>query len=301
MLKTTASRLASFSAFVALTAGAACAVGAATGATPPFQDCLKVAAASVGFGSHSMADSGHGAQAQSEAVPGSDGLHAQIAGLRLAPLARTVTIGASTTWRFRIVGCDGSPIRHFDRENTKPLHLIVVRADLSGYQHLHPTLGSDGTFAIELRTPRPGSYRAITDFVVDGRKYVLGTNLTASGTVRSIPLQPPALESRTGGYAVELQRTAQLTAGHEEQLTFRITRHGQPVNDLQRYLGSYGHLVALHAPELAYSHVHPIGADPANGAITFNTELNEHGSYRLFLQFQTQGRVHTAAFTQTVS
>jgi hypothetical protein len=301
MFKTTASRLAAFSAGLALATGSAGAIGAATGATPPFQDCLKVAASGAGFGNQTMADAGHGAPAMIEAVPGSDGLHAQLAGLRLAPLSHTLTAGASTTWRFRIIGCDGNSVRHFDRDNTKLLHLIVVRTDLSGYRHLHPTLDPDGTFTIELRTPRPGTYRAITDFVIDGRKYVLGTNLTAPGPVRSIPLPAPALESSVDGYDVELQRPAQLTAGQEAQLTFRITRHGQPVADLEPYLGSYGHLVALHAPELAYSHVHPISADPASGAITFNTELNLRGSYRLFLQFQTHGRVHTVAFTQTLS
>jgi hypothetical protein len=301
MFKTTASRLAAFAAGLALAAGAAGAIGAATGATPPFQDCLKIAAANAGFGDQTMADAGHGATPMIEPVPGSDGLRAQLGGVKLAPLSRTMTAGASTTWRFRIIGCDGSPVRHFDRDNTKLLHLIMVRTDLSGYQHLHPTLESDGTFTIDLRTAKPGTYRAITDFVIDGRKYVLGTNLTAPGPVRSVPLPAPALEGSVDGYDVELQRPAQLPAGQESQLTFRITRDVQPVNDLQPYLGSYGHLVALHAPELSYSHVHPVSANRANGAITFNTEFGEHGTYRLFLQFQTHGRVHTVPFTQTVS
>ncbi|HKO28584.1 MAG TPA: hypothetical protein VJU80_14080 [Solirubrobacteraceae bacterium] len=301
MLKTTTSRLAAFLAGLALAATAAGAIGAATGATPPFQDCLKVAASDAGFDSQTMAAAGHGAEPMIEAVPGSDGLHAQLAGLRLAPLSRTLTAGATSTWRFQIIGCDGKPIRDFDRDNTKLLHLIVARTDLSGYQHLHPTLGSDGTFTIDVSTTRPGTYRAIADFVIDGRKYVLGTNLTAPGRVHRIPLPPPSLEGQTDGYAVELQRPAQLSAGQEAQLTFRISRNGQPAGDLQPYLGSYGHLVALHAPELAYSHVHPNSADPASGAITFDTELLERGTYRLFLQFQTDGRVHTVAFTQTVS
>ena len=59
--------------------------------------------------------------------------------------------------------------------------------------------------------------------------------------------------------------------------------------------------MALHAPNLAYSHVHPDGEDRTAGAITFNAELHRAGAYRLFVQFQTGGRVHTAAFTQTVS
>ena len=301
MLRTTTSRLASFAAGLALAAGAAGAIGSATGPTPPFQDCLQVAAAGAGFGNDMRGDAGHGSQPMIEAVPGSDGLRSRLAGLSLSPRSHTLTAGATTTWQFQIVGCDGHPVRHFDRDNTKLLHLIVVRTDLSGYQHLHPVLRSDGTFTIDIRTTRPGTYRAIADFVINGRKYVLGTNLTAPGPASSIPLASPAIHSSVEGYEVELQRPAQLTAGQEAQLTFRITRHGQPVHDLQPYLGSYGHLVALHAPELSYSHVHPISEDQTSGAITFDTELPKRGTYRLFLQFRTHDQLHTVAFTQTAS
>ena len=47
---------------------------------------------------------------------------------------------------------------------------------------------------MELQIARPGSYRAITDFVIDGRKYVLGTTLTAPGPVHRIPLPAPAVD-----------------------------------------------------------------------------------------------------------
>ena len=220
------SRLAAFSTGLALAAGSAAAIGAATGATPPFQDCLKVAAQAAGFGSQSMSDAGHGAAPMIEAVPGSNGLHAQVAGLWLAPLTRTVSAGATTTWRFRIIGCDGSPVRHFDRENTKLLHLIVVRTDLTGYEHVHPTLGSDGTFTVQLHLPRPGTYRAIADFVTEHRKYVLGTNLTAPGPVHSMPLPAPAVESHADGYAVELAapRPARRRAGSAADLPDHASR-----------------------------------------------------------------------------
>jgi hypothetical protein len=301
MLESTTSRLAAFVAALALAGGGAAAVGAATGAEPPFQDCLKIAASSAGLDTEEMPGETHGGEPMIEAVPGSDGLRTALAGLELAPEPATFTAGGSATWRFRIVDCDGEPVRDFEPEQGKLLHLIVVRTDFTGYQHLHPVLGRDGTFSVEVATPRAGDYRAIADFVIDGRKYVVGTTLTAAGRATDEPLPPPALTASVDGYDVELQRPAVLEAGEDSQLTFRVTRRGRPVTDLEPYLGAYGHLVALHAPDLAYSHVHPDGEDRAAGAITFDTELDEPGSYRLFLQFQTQGRVHTVAFTQTVS
>jgi hypothetical protein len=303
MLDSTTSRLAAFAAALALLGGGSAAVGAATDATPPFQDCLKVAAASAGMDTEEMDDTGetHGGEPMIEAVPGADGLRSELAGLELAPEPVAFTAGASVTWRFRIVDCDGNAVRDFEPEQDKLLHLIVVRTDFTGYQHLHPTLIDDGTFSVEVATPKAGAYRAIADFVIDGRKYVVGTTLTAAGRAAQRPLPAPALSGSVDGYDVELERPAVLEAGEEAQLTFRVTRRGRPVADLEPYLGAYGHLVALHAPDLAYSHVHPDGEDLAAGAITFDTELDEPGSYRLFLQFQTDGRVHTVAFTQTVS
>ena len=74
------------------------------------------------------------------------------------------------------------------------------------------------------------------------------------------------------------------------------------VTDLQRYLGAYGHLVALRAGDLAYLHVHPQGT-PNDGAtkpgpdIVFLTEVPSSGRYHLYLDFKHEGVVRTAAFT----
>ena len=65
---------------------------------------------------------------------------------------------------------------------------------------------------------------------------------------------------------------------------------------MQEYLGAKGHLVALRKGDLAFLHVHP-DEDRLRFMATFPTA----GRYRLFLQFQVDGRMHTAAFTQEVS
>jgi hypothetical protein len=300
MPNSTTARLATFAAGLCLLGGAAAGVGAATDATPPLQDCLKVAAAEAGADSDTMADD-MGGEPMVEAIPGAHGLTESLAGLELSDVSGEFAAGGTTTWRFRIVDCDGEPVTDMEPEQGKLLHLIVVRDDFTGYQHLHPELGPGGIWSADVRTAEAGRYRAIADFVVDGRKYVLGTDLVAPGDAADRPLPAPALRASTDGFDVELQRPAVLEPGEEAQLTFRVTRSGRPVTDLEPYLGAYGHLVALHAPDLAYSHVHPNGEDRSAGAMTFDTEFDEAGTYRLFLQFQTAGRVHTVAFTQTVS
>lgn len=103
-----------------------------------------------------------------------------------------------------------------------------------------------------------------------------------------------------GGYEVTLD--GELTPGEPADVTLRVTKDGEPVTDLQPYLGAYGHLVALRAGDLAYLHVHPNG-EPGDGgtkpgpAISFTATAPTPGTYRLFLDFQHEGTVRTAQFT----
>jgi hypothetical protein len=85
-----------------------------------------------------------------------------------------------------------------------------------------------------------------------------------------------------------------------------VSRSGRPVTDLDPYLAAYGHLVILRAGDLGYVHIHPVGTPgdgttPAGPRITFNAEVPTAGDYRLFLDFQHAGQVHTAAFTEEVA
>ena len=296
----TATRLASFAVGLVAVGGAAAALGSATDATPPFQDCLRLQAQDQGgamAGASMSAGQTEAGASMAQIVKGADGTRAEAGGLTLDPRSSTLPAGRAVTWRFRVTDCNGDAVRTFERDQTKLLHLIVVRTDLTGYQHLHPTLGSDGTFSVRATLREPGRYRALADFTTGGRRYVLGTTLTAPGAAPAVPLPKPATVARTGGYVVSLAQPAALSAGREATLRFAVTRHGRPVTDLHPYLGSYGHLVALHVPGLEYSHVHPAEENLREGTITFDADLPKAGPYRLFVQFRAGGRVHTAAFT----
>jgi hypothetical protein len=278
---TTISRLIGFAAALAVVAGGAAAIGGATDPSPPGGD-----------------DDAHAEGAGGHTVPraAGDGTRAGVGGLTLRP------VGGATkaNWRFQITDRDGKPVREFEREQTKLLHLIVVRADLTGFQHLHPRLAADGTFSTPVDLAPGGRYRAITDFTTAGKRYVLGTTLGSAGETPERPLPPRNDVASSAGYSVRLKRPARLVAGRDTALTFEVSRGGKPVTDLQPYLGAHGHLVALRAGDQAYSHVHPLESDSARGSIRFNAELDQPGRYRLFLQFRTHGRVHTAAFSQAV-
>ena len=226
------------------------------------------------------------------------GLAVNEAGLTLALDRTEVEPGRETALRFQITGSDGQAVRDFAVEHEKRMHLIVVRRDLTGFQHLHPQLDQTGTWATPLTIPEAGSYRVFADFKRGDSNHTLAADLAVDGPVDWQALPPTANSARTAdGYEVRMEG-ADSRAGGESELHFTVQRDGQEV-EVEPYLGAGGHLVALREGDLAYLHVHPTGGDA--GPVAFATEFPSEGRYRLFLQFKHRGRVHTAAFTREVA
>jgi hypothetical protein len=210
----------------------------------------------------------------------------------VVPAAGTVPVS------FRVLGPDGHPLVEYEESHEEDLHLIAVRRDLSGFQHVHPTLGADGVWSIPLDLT-PGSWRLFADFVpaADGENRILGADLAVTGEFAHVALPAPSTTAEVDGYTVAL--AGELAPGREAELTLTVSRDGRPVTDLQPYLGAYGHLVALRAGDLAYLHVHPVGEQAAGPEIEFATTAPSAGTYRLFLDFKHGNEVRTAEFTVT--
>ena len=201
--------------------------------------------------------------------------------------------------RFRVDGPDGKPVTSYAIVHDKPMHLVVVRRDLSGYQHLHPTMDPDGTWRVGLVLDAPGVYRAYADFAVVGANgaqtaLTLGTDLTVAGGYEPKPLPAPARESTVDRFTVRYEGTPRV--GVTQPLLFRVSVGGAPVTTLERYLGAYGHLVVLREGDLGYVHVHP-EEQLVDGAVKFWLAAPSPGRYRMFFDFQVDGTVRTAEFT----
>ena len=50
------------------------------------------------------------------------------------------------------------------------MHLIVVRRDGSGFQHLHPALEPTATWSTPITLPDAGAYRVFADFSAAARR-----------------------------------------------------------------------------------------------------------------------------------
>ncbi|WP_399881925.1 hypothetical protein ACGH7X_04730 [Streptomyces sp. BBFR51] len=291
-------RITAFAAALAASFGAAYGVG--TGVGPIVAESEPAPHDEHGEPS-ARPDEGGGHGEHESAPPG--GLQISESGYTLDLATPRVTAGQRADLRFTVREASGEALTAYQREHDKELHLIVASRDLVTFRHLHPTRAADGTWSTPVDLPAAGGYRVFADFTPahkGAKNLTLGADLAASGRYGPARLPAPNPTARTDGYQVEL--AGSLRAGKASELKLKVSRGGEPVNDLQPYLGAYGHLVALRAGDLAYLHVHPNG-EPGDGTtkpgpeISFTATAPSDGTYRLFLDFRHQGEVHTAAFT----
>jgi hypothetical protein len=227
-----------------------------------------------------------------EPTSGPLGLALAQAGLRLDVDRRRLAAGRPGRVAFRISNERGGTVRDFDLEHDRRMHLIVVRRDLTGFQHLHPRMAPDGTWSSPLELTQPGSYRLFADFKSADASHTLGADLHVAGGFEPRDLPHPSDRATIpAGYEVRMDEGG-------DELRFTVYSDGRRVDDIEPYLGARGHLTALREGDLAFLHVHPESEATQGGDIRFRVQYPSAGRYRLFLQFKHEGRVRTVAFTE---
>jgi hypothetical protein len=247
-----------------------------------------------------------GMPGMNDEMPAGDGLAPTVAGLTLRLIDQRPPAGRPTTLRFQITGNDGRPVTTFAPDQTKLMHFYLIRSDLTGFQHLHPEMSTDGTWTTAVAALQPGTWRAYASFnAIDGAgkstTAVLGEQVTVPGTATAVPLPAPAASAEVDGYTLTV--TGQPMANMRHELTVNVTKGGRPVTDLQPYLSTYAHLTAFHEGDLAFAHLHPHGTaagDHGGPTLTFEAMLPRPGRWRLYLRFQTAGTLHTGSLVLAV-
>jgi hypothetical protein len=297
-------RLGAYAGALALAFAGAFAVGSAVDPIAAADPAAKTGDQPM----NGMGDEGgtHGAGHQPDA-PGAQppGLAVSQDGYTLDPATTFFQPGKQETLRFSILGPDGKPVTQYTKTHEKDLHLIVVRRDLSGFHHVHPSRDASGVWSIPFTFTAGGTWRVFTDFqpAGHGKTLTLGSDVNVSGLYVPVPLPAASSVTSTDGYDVTLAGTP--VAGKESELTFSVSKNGKPVTDLEPYLGAFGHLVSLRSGDLAYLHNHP-GQEAEPGSkggpqIKFATTFRTASTYSLFLDFQHGGKVHTAEFRVDVT
>lgn len=236
---------------------------------------------------------GHGPEAASQ------GLGLAQGGYRLTEVAAPSETDAEGELSLAVTGPGGDPVTEFELDHEQEMHMIAVRTDGQQFRHVHPERDENGTWSIPWEWEEAGTYRVFADFVPaeTGDGLTLSTTVQVAGDYDPVPAEQSVNQTTVNDFDVEV--TGDLVAGEASELTMTISRGGDPVTELEPYLGAFGHLVALRDGDLAYLHVHPHGDAPDAGEtsgpeIVFEATAPTEGRYLLFLDFQVDGEVHTA-------
>ena len=226
--------------------------------------------------------------------------------------------GQKTKFRFQVRHpLTGAPVSAFAEVHDRLFHLFIVSRDMAHFFHEHPVLEKDGSFTYEHMLPAAGHYMLFADFMpVGGGPQMLASPLVTAGfdgdIASSIPnLTPDKSWVKTAnGVTVDLQiEPSTLIAGEEIDVPIHFTdeKTGEPVKDLQRYLGAFGHAMMLNDDMTEHVHAHPEemleGTNVTSGGgpdLVFHALFPRPGHYRIWLQFLRKDVLSTVPFTVRV-
>ena len=217
--------------------------------------------------------------------------------------ANQVTPNTPVSVTIEVQDQQGQPITQFEEFQKKLMHLIVVSDDLQFFNHIHPEYRQNGRFEVTTTFPKAGGYTLFSDYKpAQQPETVSALKIQASGTVVAPPPIDRRLTKTFGNIQANLEISqAKIKAGEPVVLNFNLqhSEHGEPIADLQAYLGERGHLVILKhtsSPSRAdYIHAHAL-SEQQKGQVQFHTSFPEPGSYKLWGQFKPNGKIVTTDF-----
>ncbi|HAP74711.1 MAG TPA: hypothetical protein DCR14_01345 [Acidimicrobiaceae bacterium] len=190
---------------------------------------------------------------------------------------------------FHLTDPSSQRVTEFTEVHEADGHVMVLRPDLSGFQHLHPAFDTEGSFAVPI--PGEGRWHMVVETTPKGRvDPVIVSTFVGTDTVPTQAPLPPAADE------VQVATPAGDLVVRRDGLNFWVTDStGAAPDGLEPYLGADAHLVVFRVSDLAYLHLHPMGEVP--GMFMFQGNLPPAGTYRLFLQFAYRGEVVSVGFT----
>jgi hypothetical protein len=193
----------------------------------------------------------------------------------------------------------GAQVQSYEIVHEKPIHLFILSSDLEYFSHEHPTMVPGGIFRHHTTLPKPGIYKVFADFYpLNGTPQLVPKIISTQGFRTSIDetFVHPArdIAPKEGGnlkVALTLDPIEPLPA--KKTLLFIDL---DPIEGLEPFLGAWAHMLIESHDLIDTIHAHPSVAD-ASGKMQFDVFFPREAIYRIWIQFQRQGKVNTVAFT----
>ena len=245
--------------------------------------------------------------------------------LKLTSQTTNLQPNQQATITYKIVDEQGNVLKDFALDHTKLMHFIIVRKDLQDFQHIHPDFNKDtGEFTIPVTFPDSGTYRLFADFTpANGQKDAEGDILSVTpykdvnvGNIDNYTPEAVTPDTETtktvGDFQVDYTLPQPIQSNKSVTITEHVSKGGQPVTDMQEYLGALAHGILLKQSTLDFAHLHDMGMgqmDNMQGMnmgnmkitntgpdISFTYTFPTSGIYKLFTQFQEGENVITTDY-----
>ncbi len=209
---------------------------------------------------------------------------------------------------------NGQMLRDLPIVHEHPLHLTIVSSDLAYFDHVHPIPQSDGSLQLKYHFPQTGSFLLFAEYTPIGqRNQVFRFPVNVGDLKTAIDPILPVSDATAKTLATDPEMTAEmvpqprtLTAGTHSMLLFHLSRQGQPVTDLEPYMGTLGHCAIISEDTQTFLHCHPEQLFPPRGdarggpTVAFHAMFPKPGKYKVWGQFQRNGKVEIADFVVDV-
>ena len=184
------------------------------------------------------------------------------------------------------------PVTKFTEMHEKLFHTFIVSQDLSVFVHDHP-VWKDNTFQYDFRFPKPGLYRILGDFYPEAAtpQLIAKSVVLAGNATPAAPLKRDYAPKDAENMRVELDTVPeQPVAGRATQLHFHIS----PGEGFEKYLGAWGHMLAVSDDLIDMMHTHPVAAEGPD--LKFSVIFPRARMHRVWVQFQRNGVINTVHF-----
>jgi hypothetical protein len=213
------------------------------------------------------------------------------------------------------------PMKDYEVEMTKKMHVVIVSNDFKYFIHSHPELNmKTGHLLLTQEFPVAGTYQIYSDGIPNNLpdhqvfRYEVNVGKPSPADRKG---KPSGRSVNVGPYEVDLS-AVRLQSQKMNMLDINILniKDGKPATDLHPYLGSPAHAVFLSENDLSYVHAHPMKAGemmdmskvpppmpeggPSPADMMLHLSLYEPGTYEMWLQFRGGKELYVAKFNITV-
>ncbi|NNE65409.1 MAG: hypothetical protein HKN33_02490 [Pyrinomonadaceae bacterium] len=228
--------------------------------------------------------------------------------------------GTPVEFSFLVKKSNGEIAGDLEIVHEKPMHLFMVSSDLSQYFHEHPKQQADSTYLLPFTFPNGGNFKIFIDFKPkDDEQTVESFDVEVAGDApEKVELVPDEVfEKSVEGITVKMKPDGELLKHKDLVFKFDVfdSASGEPVTDLENYLGAKAHFVIIRKGLGRFVHAHPMSPEEmanmsggmkmkpdakSTSQVSAMTNFPNSGVYKVFAQFKRNGKVITVTYVLQV-